>query len=99
MKVEKRMKGKVLCKAGHIRFTARQKFDLINEWDEAEKVEPGLTYEAFASKKNHLRHDTLRRWLIPPPPKRRKRPAPLPMLKSPRIDRAKAHEIASKKPN
>ena len=99
MKVEKRMKGKVVCKAERIRFTTRQKFDLINEWDEVVKVEPGLTYEVFASKRNHLQHDTLRKLLIPPPPKPRKRPAPLPMLKRQRIDRAKAHEIPSKKTN
>ena len=34
MKVEKRVKGKVVCNAKRIRFTARQKVDLINEWDE-----------------------------------------------------------------
>ena len=43
MKVEKRAKGKVVCKTERNRFTARQVVDLINEWGEAVKAKPGLT--------------------------------------------------------
>ena len=65
MKVDKRVEGKVVCKAERIRFAARQKVDLINEWDEAVEAKPGLTYKESASKKNHLRDDALRKWLKP----------------------------------
>ena len=46
MKVEKRVKGTAVCKTECIRFTARQKVDLINEGSEAVKAKPGLTHES-----------------------------------------------------
>ena len=65
MKVDKRVKGKVVCKSARIKFTARHKVQLIEEWDAAVKEKPGLTYKQFTAKKNHLKDDALWKRLNP----------------------------------
>ena len=62
---KERHQNKVLFQAERTRFTAKQKLDLIQQFDEAKAADRSLTIKAYCDAGKNLNHKTFTAWLKP----------------------------------
>ena len=62
---KERQQNKVVCQAERTRYTAKQKLDLIQQFDEAKAEDPSLSIKSWCDGKKNLNDKTLTNWLKP----------------------------------
>ncbi|MCP4262106.1 MAG: hypothetical protein GY774_32090, partial [Planctomycetes bacterium] len=62
---KERHQNKVVCQAARARYTAKQKLELIKQFDEAKAANPSLSIKAWSDARKNLNEKTLTSWLKP----------------------------------